>query len=392
MLKNISLIIIIYIAAAIETDIYLPAFVDMMNFFKVTEEEIQYILIINFIGLLISSPIYGPVSDSFGRKKPLVASLILFLVGSIITVFTSDFNVMLFGRFLQGLGSGGCFTIGGAIVFDIFDNQKAIKVLNYLGAAIPIIMSFAPPVGGYLNYEFGFRSNFIAILILVLISVIITTIFFKESLNKEKRKEFNLKFIMNDFLILSKTKQFLKLQITLSLDWAGYTMFLSITSVLFVADFGLSKTYFPFVQLGFLIPYVAGCLSANTAIKHFGIDFIKKSSIFLIMIGGSLLILASIFYSRDPLILTASTIPISIGFAWYNSPYFIEIMSLFPNLKGASSSLLTSTRLLITAILVSIVSKYSINTIIPLTFVMTLICIALCALTISFERNKPLFR
>ena len=147
-LKYLLLITIIFIAACIETDIYLPAFPDMMKAFSVSEGTIQGLLTWNFIGICLSGPFYGPISDSFGRKKPLLFALLLFFLGSVLTFFGTDFSQMLIGRVLQGLGSGGCFTLGTAIIFDAFQQEKAVQALNTLNMAIPIIMSAAPMVGG----------------------------------------------------------------------------------------------------------------------------------------------------------------------------------------------------------------------------------------------------
>src|SRR5579872_6483105 len=100
--KYLFLIIVIFIAACIETDIYLPAFPDMMRFFQASEEQIQSLLTWNFIGICLSGPFYGPFSDSYGRKKPLLLALGLFLAGSLLTIFGQTFDQMLMGRLLQG--------------------------------------------------------------------------------------------------------------------------------------------------------------------------------------------------------------------------------------------------------------------------------------------------
>ena len=69
-LKYLFLIVVIFIAACIETDIYLPAFPDMMVWFSASEGAIQSLLTWNFLGICISGPLYGPLSDAVGRKKP----------------------------------------------------------------------------------------------------------------------------------------------------------------------------------------------------------------------------------------------------------------------------------------------------------------------------------
>src|SRR5262245_15211490 len=119
-LKYLILIIAIFISACIETDIYLPAFTDMMRYFAISEEQIQGILTWNFVAVCLAGPIYGPLSDAIGRKKPLLFALGIFFLGSLLTIFSHDFSTMLFGRILQGIGSGGCFVLGTAIIFDTF--------------------------------------------------------------------------------------------------------------------------------------------------------------------------------------------------------------------------------------------------------------------------------
>ena len=131
--KALFLIVAIFIAACIETDIYLPAFPDMMAWFAVSEGAIQGLLTWNFVGICVASPLYGPLADAFGRKKPLLVALGMFLLGSIITIFATSLDQMLWGRILQGLGSGGCFTLGTAIIFDVFQKEKAIQAWNRRG-------------------------------------------------------------------------------------------------------------------------------------------------------------------------------------------------------------------------------------------------------------------
>lgn len=186
--KYLFLIIVVFIAACIETDIYLPAFPDMMKWFSASEGAIQGLLTWNFVGICFAGPLYGPLSDAFGRKKPLLAALGLFLLGSIITLFAQTIEQMLIGRIFQGLGSGGCFTLGTAIIFDAFQKDKAINALNKLNIIIPLIMAGAPMLGGFLNQAYGFRSNFLVIGLFVLVSLGVCLFFFDETLSVEKER------------------------------------------------------------------------------------------------------------------------------------------------------------------------------------------------------------
>jgi DHA1 family bicyclomycin/chloramphenicol resistance-like MFS transporter len=219
----------------------------MMAWFSASESEIQGLLTWNFVGICISGPLYGPLSDAFGRKKPLMTALGIFLFGSIITIFAQNLDQMLWGRILQGLGSGGCFTLGTAIIFDSFKKERAIAALNDLNTIIPLIMAAAPMIGGYLNLTFGFRSNFLAIGLFVLLSFIVCLLFFKETLPSPNRIPFSMKSILKDFKRAFTSLPFWQLTACgPSLVFAGYIAFLSGTSVLFCRRIRNEQSRVPF--------------------------------------------------------------------------------------------------------------------------------------------------
>jgi DHA1 family bicyclomycin/chloramphenicol resistance-like MFS transporter len=368
-LKYLFLIFTIFIAACIETDIYLPAFPDMMTWFKTTEGAIQSLLTWNFVGICISGPFYGPLADAFGRKKPLMAALSLFLAGSLITLYAQNIDQMLMGRVLQGIGSGGCFTLGTAIIFDTFQKDRAISALNTLNMAIPLIMAAAPMLGGYLNQVYGFRSNFLAIGVFVLISFIVCIFFFKETLPKEKRAAFKIKSILADFSQAFRCLPFWQLTLVTSLLFAGYIAFLSGTSVLFVVEFGMSKTIFPFIQGAILGGWVLGSLMLNRSIAKWGVPQIKKAGTNLCVVGVLTLALATWIAPRDPYLLTIGMVIYALGANWVIGLYFPEGMEILPHIKGITASLLTSVRLLIAALIVGLTSSCYNSTIYPLTAV-----------------------
>jgi DHA1 family bicyclomycin/chloramphenicol resistance-like MFS transporter len=389
-LKYIFLITVIFVAACIETDIYLPAFADMMHYFSTSEEEIQKLLTWNFIGICVSGPLYGPISDAIGRKKPLYAALGMFFLGSLITVFAQSFDQMLWGRLLQGLGSGGCFTLGTAIIFDAFQKEKAIKAISHLNSTIPFTMALAPLLGGYLNNTFGFLSNFLAIALFVALSLAVCFLFFEETLEKEKRMPLQIKKVLNDFKEALTCLPFWKLTLGVSFLFAGYIGFLSFTAVLFVVDFGISKKFFPFYQAAILIAWLLGSMTFNRALAKWGAQKLKNSGVAMVVIGGIGFVIASVLFPRHPQLLTLGMLLYSFGCNWIVALYFPESMELLPHIKGVTASLLTSARLLVTAVLVGIVSAFYNTTIFPLTILIACITIVAFLLFFTYEKRKRL--
>jgi MFS transporter, DHA1 family, multidrug resistance protein len=386
--KYLFLIIIIFIAACIETDIYLPAFTDMMTFFSVSEQQIQNLLTWNFIGICLSGPLYGPISDVVGRKKPLMIALGLFLIGSLMTLFTSTFNIMLLGRVLQGLGSGGCFTLGTAIIFDVFQEKKAMQAINKINSIVPFIMAAAPMVGGYLNHAYGFRANFFAITICVFLSLMICFACFDETLPEKNRIPFQPKKIFNDFKKVSLSLPFWQTTVIVSLVFAGYLAFLSYISVLFVLEFGVSKQMLPFHQAALLGSWLIANLTCKRSLDRWGIPTIKKSGTVLFVSGGIGLVITSWIAPENPYLFTGCMTLYAFGINWVQGLYFPEGMELFPDIKGITASFLTSIRLLLSAGIVGLGSLFYNSTIYPIVTIIFGIVAIILAIIILYERNR----
>lgn len=386
--KYLFLILVIFIAACIETDIYLPCFTDMMAYFSISEEKIQGLLTWNFVGICAACPLYGPLSDALGRKKPLLVALGLFLAGSIFTLLAQEFNLMLLGRVLQGLGSGGCFTLGTAVIFDVFQEKKAIEARNRINSICPFIMAGAPMLGGYLNNIYGFRSNFLAIAVFVLISFAISLFFFEETLPESSRKPLQLKKILEDFKKVALSVPFWQTIVIVSLPFAGYLAFLSGISILFVMELGVSKQTLPYFQASLLGAWLLASLTNKYFLDRLGIPKIKVAGSALILIGGVGLASAGWSAPQNPYLLTVPMLFFTFGINWVQGVYLSEGMDLFPDIRGVSASFLTSTRLLIGAAVVGLESKLYNFTIYPIIGGICAIIACMMVLIIRYERSR----
>lgn len=386
-LKTLSLIFMIFIAGCIETDIYLPAFPDMMDYFSASEEQIHQILTWNFFGICLSCPLYGPLSDAYGRKKPLLIALGLFLLGSFMTIWAEGFGAMLWGRLLQGLGSGGCFTLGTAIIFDAFKGDQAIRAVSRMNSVVPFIIAGAPMAGGILNHFYGFRSNFLAIALCVLLSLMISLFFFKETLPKELRKPLQTRKVLADFKSACTSLPFWQVILIVSLSNGGILAFLSVISVLFVVDFGISIQQLPLFQAANLGAWLAASLLFGRAMAQWGNKKVKKMGMSFLCIGGIGFVIAAFFAPQNPHVLTACMMVYTFGVNWTQGLYFPEGMEILPDIKGVTASVLTSMRLLITALLVGVAGHFYNGTIYPLAAVIFGIVAILLPTLLFYEKS-----
>lgn len=141
-------------------DFYLPSFPNMSAEFGTTIAVIQRTLAAYFVGISIGQLIYGPISDSLGRKKPLYAGLIIFLLASIGCAVCHHVNALIGLRFLQALGGCAEMVIARAIVRDRFDSRDAPRVYAGMMLVMGVAPILAPLLGGWMAEHAGWRAVF----------------------------------------------------------------------------------------------------------------------------------------------------------------------------------------------------------------------------------------
>jgi EmrB/QacA subfamily drug resistance transporter len=108
----------------------------------------------------VSTPIYGKISDMFGRKKIFQFSIILFLIGSALCGLSQTMTELIFFRGLQGLGAGGLMTLVFAIIGDVVPPRSRGRYQGYFGAVFAVASVIGPLLGGVLTDDLSWRWVF----------------------------------------------------------------------------------------------------------------------------------------------------------------------------------------------------------------------------------------
>ncbi|HET8708553.1 MAG TPA: MFS transporter, partial [Pseudomonadales bacterium] len=113
-------------------DMYLPSLPALQQYFQVDEARVQLTLVAFFIGLASGQLIYGPLSDRFGRKIPLLAGLAIFSLASLACALSTSIEMLILCRFLQALGGCSGMVISRAIVRDLFEPHEMARIMSLL--------------------------------------------------------------------------------------------------------------------------------------------------------------------------------------------------------------------------------------------------------------------
>lgn len=186
MKQNSSLYILILVGIVsafgpFVTDFYLPALPALGSYFATSASLVQLTLTVSMIGLAIGQLFVGPLSDRYGRKMPLIVSLILFILSTVACLGSETIGQFLIFRFIQGLSGAGGVVISKSIATDLYEGKQLTRFFSMLSSVQGLAPICAPVLGGLLLTVTDWRGIFWTLLVIGFL-LLLTTTRFRESL------------------------------------------------------------------------------------------------------------------------------------------------------------------------------------------------------------------
>lgn len=227
--KTILLACLIISIGQLSMGLVFPSLPWIAKDFGISLNETQLLVSIYLLGFGPSQFLYGPISDALGRKKVLLFGLLIALAGLVmIIVFRDDFEGMVLGRFLQGLGTGCCAVLARASTRDNFSGAQLPIAMSYIAMAASITPLMAPVIGGFINFHFGWSMVFISLFGYVVIAWIAIAILFKETIKQTSAIPSPKKMVHQYWQLLS-SKYFMSFA---SISWLNFSLMITIVSVM----------------------------------------------------------------------------------------------------------------------------------------------------------------
>jgi DHA1 family bicyclomycin/chloramphenicol resistance-like MFS transporter len=192
------------------TDMYLPTLPSMVEDFHTTEALVQFSLTMGMIGLAIGQVFFGQMSQKWGRKPILIASMALFVVAAVASIFSKTITFFLICRLAQGLGGAGGIVLARSIATDCYHGRELAKMMAIIGAINGIAPATAPVIGGLVANSLGWQGIF-AILTGIGVVLGVMSVIYKETLPKECRQTGSLWAGFSDYRKVCSIKRFVAL-------------------------------------------------------------------------------------------------------------------------------------------------------------------------------------
>lgn len=280
---------------------YLSAFSDIQVYLKASDGVLELSLSVFFLGLCIGQLLFGVIIDRVGRKTPLLVGAGVFCVTTLLLLFTTSANVFVALRFVQALGACAGMVVGRAVVTDLYSGQAAARTMTFLAMLMTLGPIVSPFLGGLLVTAFGWKSVFVAMLLIGLTALLLASAILPETLPKAARLTSPVMSVFRDYAKLLNARGFIVPAVVSAFIQAVMFSFITASSSVFQGVFGLNKiTYglaFGFVALGLAV----ASWGNHRLLAFWDVKTVVNRFLPVFVVAGVLLVLVS--GTRDLLVL-----------------------------------------------------------------------------------------
>lgn len=229
---------------ALSIDAMLPALPHIGRDLDVgNDNDSQLVVSALFLGLAAGQTLYGPLSDSIGRKPAIYAGFGLFVIGCLMSIFAHSFAFMLLGRILQGFGVAAPRVVTLALVRDLYEGRAMARVMSFVMAVFILVPAIAPALGQGILLVAGWRAIFGAFLALTVVTFVWFAIRQEETLPATQRIPFSLGKLTAAVGEVCANRTALGYALTAGLIFGAFVGYLSSAQQIFQGQYDLGKQF-----------------------------------------------------------------------------------------------------------------------------------------------------
>jgi DHA1 family bicyclomycin/chloramphenicol resistance-like MFS transporter len=270
----------------VATDMYLPSLPDIGRALSATPAEVQLTISSYLIGFAGGQVIYGPLSDRFGRKPVLFASLLLFCVATIACALAPTIGLLIAARVLQALGGAGAIVIARAIVRDLYTGARAGRELSLMGAIMALAPIIAPIVGGILQAAFGWRASFLVAFAFAVAAAAVVWRLLPETRRDQAAEPLSAASILHAYGTIARHPGFLAYLGILTTSFAGLFAWISASPFVLQELHALSPLQFGFAFAAGSVGYLTGTAIASRYVSRLGLNRTIGAGTVALAVGG----------------------------------------------------------------------------------------------------------
>jgi len=354
--------------APFSIDMYLAAFPAIGLSLNSGVEQVQHSLAAFFLGVAVGQILYGPAIDRFGRRRPMLLGISVYVLASVTLMFAPDVESFIGLRLLQALGACGGMVVARAMIRDLFDVREAAVALSMMMAVVSLGPIVAPILGSLILSWSQWEAIFLFLALYGAGCLILAVRHLPETLPPDKRSHNNPWQVLGTFAALLRKPRFMLPALTAGFAFAGVFAYITAAPFVLMTLYGLNERSFSWI-----FALIACVLVAATQLNQILLKKLMPHSV--LSLGVKLNLLASlgllVIHQTESLIVMASILALWIGtLPLIGSNGTAVAMSESGRYAGSASSIIGVTQFGLASIVSLLVGLLHDGTALPMASVM----------------------
>ncbi|MFV0574355.1 MAG: multidrug efflux MFS transporter EmrD [Vibrio sp.] len=316
---------------------YVPSMGYMAQEFHVSAASLQAVMACYLIPYGLSQFIYGPLSDRLGRRPIILSGLAIYIVGSLVALFSQNYSLFLVGSFIQGMGIGCGGAMARTLSRDCFEGRKLHKVNSLISMCLMFSPLVAPLLGGFITEYFNWRGSY---LFLTLFSIGVTIVMFRSMAETLPLSARNYDSVTTRYRYVLSSHKFQGYLLCLVATFAGVALFEAAAGVLLGGKLKLPATT---VSLLFIVPipgYLLGAAMSSWIASRHSEKRALNFGLVAIAIGSLVIFIPGVFGHTDAFSLVGGATIYFLGAGVLFPAATTGAISPFPHHAGTAGALL----------------------------------------------------
>ncbi len=316
------------------TDMYLPAIPQLQKMWNQPLSIINFTLVGFFVSYCFFLLIYGPLSDRFGRRRPLLAGITIFIVASIMCALSNSVTMLIVARVIQAAGAAGAAALAMAITKDVYTSSERARILAWMGVTMALAPAISPVLGGWIMIWFSWRWIFVVQAVIAVIAGI-GVLKMQETLQKPS----NLSAFdsVKIYLILLRNKRYIGYALMVSLIVLPHFAYIAGSADIYITKMGLSEQQFGSIYAINALAFMAGSFLC-TRLLHKITSTTVMTLGFLGVLAGGIVMISKVVPGVWGVALPMAIITFSVGLS--RPPSNNLVLDQVDEYAGSASSLL----------------------------------------------------
>ena len=324
---------------ALAIDIMLPAMQQIGESLGVADENQRQLVVTAYVvGFGGAQLFFGPISDRWGRRGPLLVGLCVYVLAAFAAAFSPTFGWLLALRFIQGMGAAATRVIAVSVVRDTFGGRQMAEVMSLVFMVFMVIPVIAPSIGQLVILFAEWHAIFLVIAALGLVFTIWSALRLPETLRPENQRPFTLASIAEGFRIVVTNRMSFCYTIAATAIFGALFGFINSAQQVFIGIYD-TGTMFPL-----LFAMVAGMMAVSSFLNsrfvgRFGMRRLSQAALIGFLIVTSIIFVLSLL-GPIPLPLFIGLFALAMfQFPWIGSNFNAMAMEPLGHVAGIASSI-----------------------------------------------------